>query len=85
MLNCRFICEFQKEKCSENIGLHGENNSLGFIDSVHQWKMLLHLHPVEHERVIFFWSSGVIDCMFAHAPGGVSGVASFITTDEQLK
>ena len=43
--------------------------------------------------VIFFWSSGIIDCMFvyiwkwssAHALGGVSGVASFITTDEQLQ
>ena len=40
-----------------------------------------------------FWSSGIIDCMFvyiwkwssAHALGGVSGVASFITTDEQLQ
>ena len=46
-----------------------------------------------HCVVIFFWSSGIIDSMFvyiwkwssAHALGGVSGVASFITTDEQLQ
>jgi len=40
---------------------------------------------------IFFWSSGIMDCMLftfqnmssAHALSGVSGVASFITTYEQ--
>ena len=51
-------------------------------------------HPVlYHNVVIFFKSSGIIKCMFvficksssAHALGGVSGVASFITTDAQLQ
>ena len=50
--------------------------------------------PVLHHCVvIFFWSSEIIDCMFVfiwkwssgYALGGVSGVASFITTDEQLQ
>jgi len=49
--------------------------------------------PVLHHCVdIFFWSSGIMDCMLltfgkssAHALLGVSGVASFITTDEQLQ
>jgi len=48
--------------------------------------------PVLHHCVvIFFWSSGTIDCLFTFengvslALGGVSGVASFITTDEQFQ
>jgi len=48
--------------------------------------------PVLHHcLVIFFWSSGIMECTGmlytfvngVHALGGVSGVASFITTDEQ--
>ena len=52
--------------------------------------------PVLHHCVvIFFWSSGIMECtcmlftfgngVLLHALGGVSGVASFITTDEQLQ
>jgi len=50
--------------------------------------------PVLHHCVvIFFWSAGIIECLFvciwkwsfAHGLKGVSGVASFITSDEQLQ
>jgi len=45
--------------------------------------------PVLHHCVvIFFWSSGIMECTCmssAHALRGVSGVASFITTDEQFQ
>jgi len=51
--------------------------------------------PVLHHCVvIFFWSSGIMECTCmllkfemesAHALGGVSGVTSFITTNEQLQ
>ena len=49
--------------------------------------------PVLHHRVVtFFRTSRIMDCMLftfgknsAHALGGVSVVASFITTDEQLQ
>jgi len=51
--------------------------------------------PVLHHCVvIFFWSSGIMECTFMLftfengdllALGGISGVASFITTDEQLQ
>jgi len=54
-------------------------------------------HPVLHHCVaIFFWSSGIMGCTcvlltfengvpLMNALGGVSGVASFITTDEKLQ
>ena len=59
-----------------------QNYTMSFASWSHDIVMCSHL----------FWSSGIIDCMFvyiwkwssAHALGGVSGVASFITTDEQL-
>jgi len=50
--------------------------------------------PIMTCVVIFFWSLGISDCMLftfeniyssAHAIGGISGVASFIATDEQLQ
>ena len=49
--------------------------------------------PVRFHCVILFWSSIIIECLLftfenrvpIMREGGVSGVASFITTDEQLQ
>jgi len=48
------------------------------------------IRPVLHHCVvIFFCSAGIMECtcmlFTAHARGGVSGVTSFITSDEQLQ
>jgi len=50
--------------------------------------LLFIMFVLHHCVVIFFWSSGIMDCLqlsSAHALGGVSGVAPFITTEEQFQ